>query len=218
MVFVAEAIGSGLVHLGRSRNVDRRLKQLSASCPYELRVLRSFDGDAPELLELRLRLAPFRHHGGWYVGAPALAALALLTTIELDAVRNRCPRCGKPRSVEQARSDHRGKYCIRCSQKNRWAITAPEEKARRVVGIVSPASREKARATRAERFAELRRSRARCIDCGAALPIQPSNKLRADADRRCRSCGMRKAWTRAKYRRARRKGRAAFLARSKASA
>lgn len=213
MVFIVEAIGSGLAVIGCTRNVDRRLKNLSAVCPFGVRVVRVFDGDGPEALELRLRFRAYRHHGEWYVLGPIASALATLETIELVEVANRCPRCGQPRSVEHWRSDHRGKYCLPCSQKHRWATASAEERAHWLGGIVDPSARKKGRAVRTERIAQLRASKAVCIDCGVRLPIQPSSKVRADADRRCRSCGMRAAWLRPEYQRARAAGRAAMLAR-----
>jgi hypothetical protein len=222
VIFVAVAVGLRLVAIGRAKNVAARLEVLRAASPAEVTLIKVLAGGTRESLELRLRFRAHHDHSIWYFYPPIAAAIASLERIELVEVLARCPRCGRPKSEDRA--EWRSRYCISCSQKNRWQRLTPSERAAGVVAMLESEPRERSRAKRAARLAELRaRANERskrtalpeCVDCAAVLPVRRGESPKAK--RRCRSCGMKRAWQRPGYRQACARGRAAFLARKAAT-
>lgn len=73
-VYFIEAVGTGLVKIGFSRNVKRRMEYLRTTCPHELRPLLLLTDGSPALeAELHRQFAHCRVRGEWFrVEDPAL--------------------------------------------------------------------------------------------------------------------------------------------------
>ena len=169
-------------------------------------MLRIFAGSAREVRELHRRFGEHRVRGHWFRCDPIVAEIRVLDIIKLSELATPCPRCRAPRHYGRPRADHRDRLCISCSQKRRWSRYTPEERAARLAAVRASPAHEDARSERVARFAAVRAAHSACIDCDKALPIQPPHKLRADAARRCRSCGMRARWRDPDYQQARAEG------------
>lgn len=85
-VYLAEALGTGLVKLGwvmNAKHIQRRLEQLQAGCPYRLRLVFLLGG-ASRLQEARLHKAfdEYRHDREWFRREGKLARILDLACID----------------------------------------------------------------------------------------------------------------------------------------
>ena len=72
-VYVIEAVGTGLVKIGRTDRCSQdRLKELQATSPHKLRVLFTMRGDDTTERELHERFAEHRVRGQWFERRGAL--------------------------------------------------------------------------------------------------------------------------------------------------
>lgn len=75
-VYFIQAGDDGLIKIGRSDNVERRLKALQRGAPVELRVLATFPGGAREEAALHLLLDADSSHGEWFRPTEAVLTAA----------------------------------------------------------------------------------------------------------------------------------------------
>lgn len=67
-------LGAGsLVKIGASDHIERRIKQVQTTCPYDVRLLATSGGDRTEEARLHRRFAPYRVRGEWFRHEGALA-------------------------------------------------------------------------------------------------------------------------------------------------
>lgn len=73
-VYLIEAIGSGRIKIGRGRNAEARLLQLSTGTPFPLKLLRIIKTETSIGLEqmLHARYAQYRKHGEWFALSPTM--------------------------------------------------------------------------------------------------------------------------------------------------
>lgn len=214
MVIVLETEDLELVFIGAARNVERRLAVIRHTSPCDVSLLRVLAGGMREARELHRRFGAHRVRGHWFYRDPIVTEIRAIDTIKLSELATPCPRCRAPRHYVRPRAADRDRLCVSCSQKRRWSRYTPEERASKLAAVRASPAHEDARSERVARFARVRAAHAVCVDCGASLPIQSPNKIRAAADRRCRGCAMRARWRDPNYQHA----RAAGLARARGRA
>lgn len=71
--YIVEAVGQGIVKIGKSRDIEKRVSALQTSNPHRLRLLKVFDADIES--ELHERFAVFRRAGEWFSFADPIKAL-----------------------------------------------------------------------------------------------------------------------------------------------
>jgi hypothetical protein len=97
MVYIIEAVGSGLVKIGRSRrNPYVRILELGTGAQFPLRILATIAGGHAAETELHRRFAAHRSHREWFFLEPIRADIATLETIVIADWRPRCSDCGGP--------------------------------------------------------------------------------------------------------------------------
>jgi len=66
-VYFIEAMGTGFVKIGRSRNSEDRVKGLQVGCPYSLKLLCEIGGDSVDAeKQFQKRFAKYHHRGEWF--------------------------------------------------------------------------------------------------------------------------------------------------------
>ena len=71
-VYFMHAKNLGLVKIGFSKNVERRLTTLQTSCPDELELLKTIPGGRSVEEELHSRFEDYRQTGEWFKASPEL--------------------------------------------------------------------------------------------------------------------------------------------------
>lgn len=184
-VYVIEAVGTGLIKIGVTSDLDGRLSDLRfmAAAPIRLHAFVPGAGRAEER-ELHLRYAAHRSHGEWFHYEPLRDTIdALGTTIELSQ-RLTCADCGAIRSQH---SRERSKRCRPCAAKRRAEAAAAARAARAIcvacgVGISVAAIQQGA-------------SSGFCRSCGMRKAwsteayVASIMAARAARRKRCRHCG-----------------------------
>ena len=65
-LYIIKAVGTGLVKIGFSTNVPKRLKSLQTASPYRLEVLATWAGTDADEKALHLKFAEYRKTGEWF--------------------------------------------------------------------------------------------------------------------------------------------------------
>jgi hypothetical protein len=65
-IYVAEALGTGMIKIGKADDIPSRLKELQTGCPVGLRLLYSWQGGYREERAIHFRFQDARFHGEWF--------------------------------------------------------------------------------------------------------------------------------------------------------
>ena len=58
---------SNMIKIGKANDVEKRLKQLQTSCPYELELLSYIPGDESLEKDIHKKFSEYRHRGEWFM-------------------------------------------------------------------------------------------------------------------------------------------------------
>ncbi len=115
VVYFVEAVGSGLVKIGFTTNLQERLRHMAIGNPTELRLLKTVGGGRREEAHLHRRFAIHRKGGEWFALDPLRAHIEALESLDVPIVPT-CRDCGRP--VKRARATR----CKPCSGKHRAMV------------------------------------------------------------------------------------------------
>jgi len=95
-VYAIEAVGAGLVKIGRANNVYERLFGLQTASGYPLRIINVVAGGSKTETELHRLFAEHRVRGEWFLLEPIRAAIEALQTLPVAVWGRRCQHCAAP--------------------------------------------------------------------------------------------------------------------------
>ena len=86
MIYLIEALGTGLVKIGYSNNPSKRLSGLQTASPHDLTLFRVLPGEIEDEHDLHQRFSIHRVRGEWFAAGPVKA---WLTNLESKAMVQR---------------------------------------------------------------------------------------------------------------------------------
>ena len=75
IIYFIEAIGLGLVKIGKTTDLQRRFRGISSNCPVPIQVLKWVPGYSDEEKTLHKRFKEYRRHGEWFELEPIRRAI-----------------------------------------------------------------------------------------------------------------------------------------------
>jgi hypothetical protein len=77
VVYIIEAVGSGMVKVGFTSDLQKRLRALRTSCPHHIRVLQTYEGGPAKERELHDRWEKHRVRHEWFKLGPIVRDLGI---------------------------------------------------------------------------------------------------------------------------------------------
>jgi len=208
VIYFLEAVAFGVVKVGKSDHVAKRLRQIRGHCPpgLELRLLKVIEGDVDHEAELHRRWAEWNVSLEWFQVEPLRAEIEALTEVALpDGMVRRygtvIGSCGHEKrldtkSMAQPDRVRRSEIskCRSCSQKecvDALSLVDSGKAGRLRAASKSKRKRDEWAGCNFEKLF-LARKKCVCVDCGAPLRLLSrkhySKKTAWGDERRCREC------------------------------